>query len=319
LIINLKHKIMKKMILNRTIATAVLIAIATLGVFAQYVGPTPPAGTYDAATSDYITIGSRVPYYVAPDAIIAALAPASMDYSNFQWEVLTAALTPVAITPTTYGNTALTVGEGGAPWVQENEISVTWAAPAIAGTQYVMRATEHSNPKGPGNFNFGCADATPEVRNVFVLARPTVAFNGASGGGCSVAPASTYYVPLTVTGLGSWQVTFTVSYNGGAAVAQAPYTLTVADPIAGVNDGNVIAQATLSRNADGTPTASTDGLAYVLPAAQYGYYDIAITDITDRISRKSLDVLAASGAASTYRIFVNPTPVTSPIQHIKNL
>jgi hypothetical protein len=303
----------------RITVTIALFLIAGLGSFAQYVGPTP---AYDAnlTTSDYVTIGSRVPYYVAPDATIAAMAGAgTMDYSEFQWEVLTSALAPLAVASETYGGAALTVGEGTAPWVEENEISVTWAAPAAAGTQYVIRATEHSNPLGAGNFTFGCADATPEVRNVYVLAVPTVAFDGASGGGCSIAPGSTFYVPLNITGLGDWDVTYTVAYNGGAAGAPATYTLTVADPIAAVTDANVIAQSTQARDADGTPSTSTDGLAIVLPAAQYGYYDVAITGFTDRISRKSLDALTAVTAAGTYRIFVNPTPTTNPIQHLGNL
>ncbi|MBN1789923.1 MAG: hypothetical protein JW830_05460 [Bacteroidales bacterium] len=310
---------MKKMSFLRLTAIVALFAFAGLGAFAQYVGPT---ATYDAVTttSDYVTIGSRVPYYVAPDGTIGAMATAgTMDYSEFQWEVLTSLLAPLAITPATYTDGALTVGEGLAPWVEENEISVTWAAPAVAGTQYVLRATEHSNPLGAGNFAFGCADLTPEVRNVFVLAAPTVAFNGTQGGGCSTAPGSTFYVPLNITGLGDWDVTYTVSYNGGAASAPATYTLTVADPIGTVTDANVIAESVLARAANGTPTTSTDGLAIVLPAAQYGYYDVAITGFTDRISRKSMDALTAVTAAGTYRIFVNPTPVTSPIQHLENL
>jgi hypothetical protein len=308
---------MKKTNIFRLSATVALFLTAGLGAHAQYVGPTP--ATYDAATSDYVTIGSRVPYYVAPDAAIAAMAPASMDYSEFNWEVLTAALAPLAITPETYAGAALTVGEGLAPWVEENEISVTWAAPAAAGTQYVLRATEHSNPLGINNFTFGCADLTPELRNVFVLAAPTVAFNGVQGGGCAIAPGSTFYVPLNITGLGDWDVTYTVAYNGGAASAPATYTLTVADPIAAVTDLNVIAQSTAARVADGTPTAATDGLAIVLPAAQYGYYDVVITGFTDRISRKSMDALTAVTAAGAYRIYVNPTPVTTPIQHLQNL
>ncbi len=312
---------MKKMNCFRASATIALLMVAGLSAFAQYVGPT---ATYDAitTTSDYVTIGSRVPYYVAPDATIAAMASIAtptMDYSEFQWEVLTSALAPLAITPETYAGGALTVGEGTAPWVRENEISVTWAAPAAIGTQYVIRATEHSNPLGAGNFAFGCADATPEVRNVFVLDAPTVAFDGTNGGGCAIAPGTTFYVPLNITGLGDWDVTYTVAYNGAAASAPATYTLTVADPIGGVTDINVIAQSTAARDADGTPTGSTDGLAIALPADQYGYYDVAITGFTDRISRKSLDALGAVTAAGTYRIFVNPTPVTSPIQHLQNL
>ncbi len=313
---------MKKMNCFRAIATLMISLVAGLGAFAQYVGPD---GTYDTdlTTSDYVTIGSRVPYYVAPDATIAAMAGTSMDYSEFQWEVLTSALGSLGITPATYADGALTIGEDGTgTWVEENEISVTWAAPtAVAGTRYVIRATEHSNPLGADNFAFGCADETPVTRNVFVLAAPTVAFDGTSGGGCSVAPGSTFYVPLTITGLGDWEVTYTVAYNGGSAETQDPYTLTITDPIAEINDGNVIDQSILARTAAGTPSATpgTDGLAIALPAAQYGYYDVAITGFTDRISRKSMDALTAVTASGTYRIYVNPTPVTSPIQHLQNL
>src|SRR5512145_598444 len=125
---------MKKVNCFRVTATIALFLVAGLSAFAQYVGPT---ATYDAVTttSDYVTIGSRVPYYVAPDATIATMAGAgTMDYSEFQWEVLTSALAPLAITPETYAGGALTDGEGLAPWVEQNEISVTWAAPAASGT-----------------------------------------------------------------------------------------------------------------------------------------------------------------------------------------
>lgn len=292
--------------------------VAGLGAFAQYVGPTTGVA-YDATTSDYVTIGSRVPYYVAPDPAIEAIAGVSMDYSEFRWEVLSSDLDPLAITPMNFAGGALTVGEGTAPWVKENEISITWAAPAVEGTQYVIRATEHSNPLGTGNFSFGCEDATPEVRNVYVLAAPTVAFDGTNGGGCSVTPGTTFYVPLTITGLGDWEVSYSVAYNGGDPEDQTAYTLTVADPIAGINDANVIAQSTLERTAAGTPTGSTDGLAVVLPDGQYGYYDVTITGFTDRISRKSLTALPAVTASGSYRIYVNRTPETQPIQHLENL
>ena len=151
-----------------------------------------------------------------------------------------------------------------------------------AGTQYVIRATEHSNPLGLANFAFGCADATPEVRNVFVLAAPTVAFDGTSGGGCAIAPGTTFYVPLNITGLGDWDVTYTVAYNGGAASAPATYTLTVADPIASVTDANVIAESVLARAADWNSHYFILMVWQLLCLLlQYGYYDVAITGFTD--------------------------------------
>lgn len=320
---------MKKMNYLRITATIALFLIAGLGLFAQYVGPT--ATTYEDENSDYVTIGSRMPYYVAPDETIADMQTAgTMDYSNFRWEVLQSDLSALAITPATYANAALTEGEGLAPWVTQNEISVTWADPTVvAGTQYVIRVTEHSNPLGAGNFTLGCEDATPEIRNVYVLARPTIDWGTAQTTGCGITPgaASTFYVPLDVTGLGEWEVTYSVTYNGAAYIASTT-SAALGTATTVTSDATVIAEAAATKNLEGTPDSGTDGLPVVLNGGGtlngYGYYDVTITNITDRISRKSLDMaLVASQVddipATAYRIYVNPTPVTNPIQHLENL
>jgi hypothetical protein len=294
------------------------VTLMSMQTYAQNVA-TPTSGTSEAANSDYVTIGSRVPYFVAPDATIQAMTTAgTMKASIFNWTVTTAADAVIAGVPILeYNGTAgqqyndfrvVTAGTG----YYDNEISVEWSAVNgfAAGTQYKVKTAEKSVTLSATVA--GCQDATTEEKNVFVLARPTVAFVGTETGGCTVAPGDAVDVPLTVTGLGDWQVTYTVAYNGGAASTPASYTLTLAAPV--VTDADVIANSTASRN-----TAAGTGLVYTLPAAQYGYYDVTITDITDRTSRKSLSALAAAGASGTFRIYVNPVPVTQPIQHIRNL
>lgn len=293
------------------------LALMSMQSFAQNVA-TPSAANSETANSDYVTIGSRLPYFTAPDATIQGMTTAgTMKASIFKWNVTSA--TDVVMPAVPFLNFAGTaaqqydafraaaVGTG----YYDNEVSVEWNAVNgfAANTQYKVKVAEKAVTLSATIE--GCEDATVEEKNIFVLERPTVAFNGTEGGGC-IATGAAFDVPLTVQGLGSWQVTYTVSYNGGAASAPATYTLTLAAPA--VVDGDVFTVSALDRN-----TGAGEGLQYTLPAGQYGYYDITITNITDRISRKSLTPLAASGAAGTYRIYVNPTPVTSPIQHIRNL
>lgn len=299
-----------------------VLTLTAMSLSAQNVAtPTAGASNMDGTTSDYVTIGSRVPYFVQPDASIQAMTTAgTMKESIFQWLITDNTGTNVtgfnilkydgSGTATQYDNFRTTSTTSG---FYDNEMSVSWATPTYsAGTKYEVKVTEKSVTKS--STIEGCLSGTQSVRDVYVLAQPTVAFAGTEGGGCGTSAGSSFYVPLTITGLGSWQVTYTVAYNGGAESSPATYTLTAADPIASITDANVIAQSTSSRS-----TTSNDGLKIDLPASQYGYYDVKITNITDRISRKSLDVLAASSAAGSYRIYVNPAPVTSPIQHVKNL
>lgn len=294
-----------------------LILIGTQSYAQNVTSPSSP--TSETANSDYVTIGSRVPYYAEADATIKAMTDAgTMKASIFKWSVTTAAnVTLPAVPILSYGGAAaaqyndfraVTAGTG----YFDNEISVEWNAVNgfAAGTQYKVKVAEKSVTQSATIT--GCEDTTPEVKDVFVLARPTVSFVGTEGGGCGIAPGDIFNVPLEVKGLGNWIVTYTVAYNGGAASAPADYTLTLAAPA--VTDANVIAESTTART-----TGATEGLAYTLPAAQYGYYDVTITNITDRISRKSLNTLAASGATGTFRIYVSPTPATQPIQHIRNL
>ena len=308
-----------KSAISRLKATLALLVVTAVAAFAQNVNaPSAGAGNVDSISSDYVTLGSRVPYYVPVDPVIYTMTTVgTMKPSIFRWFITTSSDALIAGIPLLefdgtpgqeyddFRNVAAGTG------YYDNEISVAWTAANgfAAGTQYKIKVAEKSVTQSP--VIAGC-DGNTQEKSVYVLAPPTVAFAGAQGGGCTVSPGTTFEVPLTVTGLGDWQVTYTVSYNGGAASAPVVATLTLAAPV--VTDATVIAASVLARN-----TATGEGLLVNLPAAQYGYYDITITNITDRTSRKSMDALALSAAAGTFRIYVSPVPGTLQIKHVKNL
>jgi len=322
-------KIMKKTTNFRKMAIAVMLAIACVGANAQYVGPSNATYVNDG-TSDYVTIGSRMPYYVAPDPIIAALqAAGAMDYSQFAWQMTTMASVSVGITPATYLNAALTAG-GAAGYYTQNEISVIWSTPNVAvGSEYEVQVTEHSVPLS-GIFAQGCVGNTT-TKDIFVIARPTIAFTLPIQEnypcGTAPGPGTIFYVPVSVTGIGPWKVTYNVTYNGGGPQLQSNIPVGVAP---GETDANVFITASTPTLLAGTPTAAVAGLPVTLNGGGatngYGVYVVTVTNITDAISEKSLDPALIAAQATdlpqapnaTYSIYISPTPTTQPIQHLPN-
>jgi hypothetical protein len=300
----------------KTLAIAALFGVS-MGLNAQNY----PAkqGTYDASTttSDYVTVGARMPYYVTPDASIDALITLGvMKSSHFKWEITDNANAAVAISPKKYDNSGLTAG-GAAGYNTENEISVVWAAPAAASaTPYKVKATEHSIP-GSNVFAEGCAGNTTE-RLIYVLPVPDAAVASTSATlSCGTIPGATttYNVPLNLTGLGPWDVTYTVQYNSNPAGGPATTSVGTAD--ATVTDANVYTKASAVTNLTGA-----SGLSITLNGGGatngYGMYTIVITNVKDRISKKSLDNINGTVSASTIKVYVAPTPQTGAVQHVAN-
>jgi len=312
---------MKKTTIFRKMAITAMFVIASVGTFAQYV---VQQGTYDASliTSDYVTIGSTMPYYVAPDASIQALIGlGAMTFSQFEWQMTTMGSVSLGITPLTYAGGALTTlaaPNGAVGYFTQNEISVPWSSPQVAvGTEYEVQVQEHSVPAS-GIFAEGCPGTTT-VRDIFVIAAPTITIPVAQNAmACGSIPAAglTFYVPVTVTGIGPWTVTYSVTYNGAPYLAAAPNSVGVAP---GETDATVFAVASTPTVLAGTPTAATAGLPVVINGGGatngYGMYVVTVTNITDEISRKSLDAIPGTLVSTTYTIYVNPTPATNPIQH----
>jgi hypothetical protein len=247
-------------------------------------------------TIDSVTVGSRMPFKVDPDPLIAALS--YMNPSIFKW-VFSNSLTVLK-----EDGTASTSVAGEPGYISENAISAVMAN--TAGT-ITLTVNEKSQP----NTGTGC-EGTAEILNIQVLPRPTINFSGVqSAGSCSV---SSYSLPLVLTGYGPWTIEYSVSFEGGTAVN---YT---------ISGSNAFSCGTVANVTGTTPTSAFN---LDIPAAQLasgtGEYEVKILNVYDRFALKSLDrSLVGSGISdlpttNSYKLYIYPTPVTSPIQHVRNL
>ncbi|MFN8207168.1 MAG: hypothetical protein U0T82_07140 [Bacteroidales bacterium] len=247
-------------------------------------------------TIDSVTVGSRMPYKVDPDPVIAALS--YMNPSIFKWVFSN------GITVNKEDGTGSTSVSGEPGYIVENAISSVM--PNIPGT-ITLTVNEKSQP----NSGTGC-EGGDQVLDILVLPRPTINFSGVqSAGSCSVG---TYNLPVVLTGYGPWTIEYSVAFNGGTAVN---YTIT---------GGNAYSCGTASNAAGLSPTAA---FSLVIPAAQLasgpGEYEVKVLNVFDRIALKSLDrglvgsVASDLPASNSYKLYIYPTPTTNPIQHVRNL
>ncbi|MDR1672134.1 MAG: hypothetical protein LBS09_01525 [Bacteroidales bacterium] len=238
-------------------------------------------------TIDSVTVGSRMPYRMAGDADIAALETSGvMDPSIFKWQ-----FSP-SLTILNFAGTAATPAPGGeTDYYEEKVISVVMP---ITVQTITLTVNEKSQPK----VGTGC-EGTDSVAHIQVVARPTLAWPGTSAVGGCVATAVD--ILLTLTGYRDWIVTYNIAYT--------PY-------------------------ATGSPTTTTTGQTATIgnnrtmsiPASVFpneGKYEITVTNLTDRISRKSLDqtLVAATAAdipSTPYTVHVYPTPDTKKLEHVRN-
>ena len=320
---------------------------------ASYIGTTP----IDITRVDFVTTGSRAPYFIAPDAsifsLIGPLASDPFKNSVFQWSVLSNSATPATapsnstngtlVTPNTVGTPLVSLDKTGAAYTAglkfyaENWVAVDWLA-GFTGTQYLGIA-EQFVPKG----GFACdpSDAQYAVKTVYVLPTPKFGFPAANTYTiCKPVASTDVYIPIHLFGLGNFQVTGTVDYYptlvGGVSVPSALTNYPVdGGPINLITDDIATSFATASgfytalniANNDlaGTPGSATKGIKITVPANTSGRYEVTITNVTDVVSRKSLVAIsgglsaAVAGDVSKYVVYVMPTPTKPVIQHLKNL
>ena len=200
---------------------------------------------------------------------------------------------------------ALTTGADGA--YDQKEIVMNLKSPA--GTTLTLGAKELSRPIS----GTGCVDAgAGTTRSIVVVALPTATF-GVDSGGCAL-PA-TISLPVNFTGYGNYDVRFSVQ----------------AKDMLGVNVGAAFnIDLTNIKNVRTTQTASRIYVAIntaTFPAlVAGGYYVVSMTNLQDRISKKSLNYAfnttqvlnTTPTGADIYNYYVYPTPTTQPIQHVKN-
>jgi hypothetical protein len=238
---------------------------------------------------DTVTVGSRMPYRMAGDADIAALVTAGvMNTSLFKW-VFSPAITIKS--PDGTGNPA--VNGTYANYYAVKEISAVMPS----STQLItLTVNERSMPK----IGTGC-EGTDSTWSIQVVAKPTLHWPATKELGGCVAEA--VVIPLTLTGYSQWEVTYDVLYTA--------YTSS-ATPSA-IKSNEVL---TVSSVKELTLAATI--------FTQPGKYEVRITKLSDRISRKSLDeIIAVAGtdipaATDMFTVNIYPAPKTQILEHVRN-
>jgi len=270
----------------RTIAIATTSFLLCGSLSAQVTGTGPLVAPAGNDVSDSVTIGSTMPYQVTGDITMHDLiSQGALTASHFTWTVPT-------------GGTLHNSLGIGAPLATDTSVSVNWTA---LGAQTVT--TTEVPQAALGHPAFTCV-ANTQTLNVTVLTRPTIVWNGVSpAGGCGVA-GTTVNIPITLNGTGQFQIYYKIQYETLAGVISTPVD-------------NSVTPFTTGTYQNGTQNIN---LTYAIPAGNYGTYTVMVNQIADRISTKSGILSQATDIpAANYVIYSYPTPVTSPITHIKNL
>lgn len=276
----------------------------TINVNGQTLAPQGQNSTGTAVASegrDTVPTGGNVRYYVVPDASANAsytgILTGSLS-SNFKWDVASKTGTADTIT------TGRAINYVGSYTSFSNYMNVSWKGIGTLDLSYVERSAA------------GCS-GTPKTLPISIIATPTVEFFNMSD--------TALCTPGTDGSLGLTKTDIRIRYSSsisGLSTRNLIVTYDIARPAAA--GGNLTGQTATLTIENGT-TAKLS-----LPAGAlnwYGQYTITLTNITDRISRKSVpaaagslaDIDAAVGVKSSYQIMVNPVPTTGTIYHLPNM
>ena len=329
--------------MKRTAVTVILAIAMSAGIFAQQLTnprftqlphtpvPITPESTYfvefdDPSKSsdkeegvDYVTVGSLMPYKVAPPIAAGDMPQSANTNFRIEYKWLFTPQSPLAATPlgvlkmpaaTTELPTPAALTATDAFWYNANEVSVRM--PADEGTVTLTNSARYvfnNLPLCPGE------DPDDKGYTIKIVPRPSVRLaSGVAKEDLEIVSCVETDVVIPTSGLGAH--------------------LTVD----GFEDINI--EFTLTHRAigsSGTPTTLYQNQWLVLngktldfPGELFqspGVYSIDITNVTDRISRKSLDRDAVKAKletdlpAASYSVFIYPKPDTNilqPVKHIKN-
>jgi hypothetical protein len=241
---------------------------------------------YPGEKVDTVTVGSRMPYFVAPQDEVYGMTfeykwvfgPTSLPILNFAGDVVTAGSS-----------------EG---FYAENEISVEM--PSEPG-----ELTVSTNVQSVVGGTVLCAPGEDVTYNIQVVPAPTLEWDGNSPLLLCVSNLSSEIpVGIQLTGYRQWMLDYKiVKYNLDGSDLEDFTPIAIEDVVIGENT-----------NINKTSTFAIDGSNF-LP----GKYSVTITKLTDRISRKSLDFVDGNYPESSFDIMVYPAPTTKPLQHIRNM
>jgi len=264
-----------------------IFLLFSLGINAQLPNtPNPPTSAHwTVFTATGESVDSVTVGSRMPYRVAAQTAVAGLTF-EYKW------LFSSALTVQTLSGTTLT---GSNNYYVNNEISVVM--PAITGD-----ITINANVRTLSGGSVLCAAPTDDTYTVRVIARPTI--NWAANGSVVGCSAQEVNIPLTtLNGYKQYEIAYSITFyntfdkSGGVTSTSGGYVVLTGD------------------NLNFPASAFNNGI---------GLYEIEVTGITDRISRKSLDMNLVKSTSSdlpgdAYKVYVYPTPTTNPLEHIKNM
>ena len=286
---------------------AAFFALLTAGVIAQPTlpnTPTPPTAAHwteftdppDGESIDSVTVGSRMPYRVDAQTPIPGL-----DY-EYKWLFSTSPALTIQSLSLTPSNLTQSTVDAVTDYYSENEISVVMpSTPGLINITTNVRALI-----GGGTVALPCT-GLDVIKDIRVLPRPTIQWVTPPDSIIECAPnlaaIPNVTIPVTLSGNREFEVAYTITHYAGYISGGTVTSTTSGYKVLTGNSVDLI--------------GGTDLTAH-------GLYEITITNITDRISRKSLDMsLVASQStdlpAAPYKVYIYPAPVTNPLQHIRNM
>jgi hypothetical protein len=264
---------------------------------------TNSGGASPTETPDLVTTGTKVPYLVVPDPLLSPTWAPGADATNTTGITSTFLWTIPGVVSATVPGTGHYI-----------TLDVNGAANAVG----VINVKEQSGA--------ACPDATGTNINVRVVAQPTASAIAASDGSaplnsiCQGGTNGSLNVPFPV-----YTVTkVTDAAIPGNATVRVKATLVFTPPVGApttlftnqilnVDAAGVVSSADITTASGGTLTDFDN----------WGTYDLTITQISDKISRKDMNVAAgyfningATGYTATYSVF--KTPTTGIIYHLPN-
>jgi len=303
------------MTILRSIGIAALFTVLGIGAFGQtqVIGTLPAlkditvAADIESTAPETVSVNAFMPYTIAPDAVIAAATGATgiFNASGFKWTV------PGATFFKADGTSALDLSPvGAAGYFKQNTVYVKMPSSATALT---LSVAERSNPKFDALA--GCEDVTPEVLSINVVALPIMPTVTSDIGGCSASVNYTLGYDFSGASNFPLYIKYSVaSYDAsGAATTGTPQTYYYR--IADASGKMIIPASQLIASLPAGATLVADGK-----------YTVTLSSIWDQASVKALNRTSNIAGVTTEvtgsvasNIVKLPTPVTTPIQHIKNL
>jgi hypothetical protein len=304
---------MKKLTILKITAALAIIFLGYANSWGQHTVPVPatsgttlyekgynvasPSAVVGTETPDLVTIGTKVPYLVIPDATLNPTWSAGTDATNttginstWTWTI-----------PAAVSSTAPTTGH-----------YITIDVTGTAGSTGNIDVAEQSGSSCPGS--------TQSI-GLRVVAQPAATALAVSDG---AAPLTSICQSGTNGSLGVAIPSFTLTKSTDAAIPSDPTirvkATLVFTPFGGTAT-TVFSNAVLNvDNATGNiSTADIQAAASITTFDSWGTYALTVNQISDKISRKDLNAAGgyfAINYTATYSVL--KTPTTGPIYHLPN-